>query len=588
MGTQYLCSALAEARREDVDRYYVPDYPVYLAVSSDIPQEKLSTSPPVLSSRAEMEAAIAYTNALFPKILSHLAKRLSALHQYGSEIFWNRALGMHLAFLLEGLYAKFVLFQKTVDPSLHAFSLISLSPANFRLFDDLQEFLLGSDVGSEYIFARHMQTTAPNPCNGNQNVTTFQAVAKTPAEQYCPQHNVPFCKFSLVNFLRKLLSLRAPTVALLGTGIQAHDAYRLTCASFGKIQTLYIPAITLPPRERNTDLRQALFEGFPEEDDFCRVVKSIFIETFPTLYLENFADALEQAQSFWRKYPSLKYVINEYFIGYSLQSFLLAVAHQEQNILLYNNEHNGFFYAFLNSREDKAIEYVDKFLSAGWKSDNPKRIPLGRLFEWNDVSATLDIDALFFLPPIHRSVRMFASGDSFSGGANLAGLFTFFLVFFSRLSEKTILRMMYRPYPVNELTEAQLPPELTKYLLTMRQADPTIHGKDLLARSRLTIYTYTNSGYVEALHNNRPCIVFWDPNRCFLDKKHADFFDDLIEAGIVVQTPQAAAERLTQAIDDPQGWWRSASVQRGRKAFLDKNLGEPKALFDYLVRLSRT
>lgn len=586
MATQYLCSALAEARQMDIERYYVPDYPVYLAVCRDIPVEKLICAPQVLSARSDVEAAIARIDAIYPKILSHLAERLSALHHYGDMAFWKRAMGLNLSFFIEALYTKFLIFKKTFVPS-YTFKLFSSPTPSFHELSDLEKFLFETDFGNEFLFAKFIQTVFQHlPTNGN--ISKFQAEINLPAKHQLPQRTDSFCKYSLVNCLRKLLSVRSPTVGLLSTGISTQNSYRLTCASLGKIQNLYVPAITFPPRKRNTAFREALFETFPEENSFCRFLKAVLVETFPTLYIENFLDVFDQTSSFLRNYPNLKYIINEHCIGHPLQSFLLAVAHKEQHILVYINEHNGFSYPFLNTREDRILDYAEKFLTGGRKADSPNMVPLGRLRDWhNEMPAAQDIEALYLDAPCRKNRREIEGSDTFSGGANLVGLFTFFLDFFSRLSEHTISRIMYRPHPVTEIDVEQLPKELQKYISAMRQADPKVHGTALLARSRLTIYAYANSGYVEALHNNKPCIVFCDPNRWFLDKKHADFFDDLIEAGIAVQTPQAAAERLTQAIDDPQGWWHSASVQRGRKAFLDKNLGDPKALFDYLVRLSR-
>ncbi|WP_165066881.1 LIC12162 family protein [Desulfovibrio sp. ZJ200] len=587
MVTQYLCSALVEARRKDAERYYVPEYPVYLAVCRDVAVEKLICAQQVFSSRSEVESAIEYINAIYPKILSHFAERLTTLHQYGNMAFWKRAMGLNLSFFIEAIYTKFFIFQKTFVPS-YTFNLFSTPVPSFHKLDDMGKFLFETNYGNEYLFTKFIQTIFQN-LPANEHTSNVQVNINLPGKHHLPQSTDGFCKYSLVNLLRKLLSLRSPTVGLLGTGISTHHAYRLTCASLGKIQSLYAPIITFPPRKHNIALREALFTGFPEESSFCRFLKTILIEIFPTLYLENFADALAQARSFWENFPNLKYIINEDCIGYSLQSFLLAVAHEERHLRVYINEHNGFLYPFLNTHEDRILDFVDKFLTGGRKTNNPNMISLGRLRHWyNERPAELDIDALYIDAPYWKNRRQIDGSDTFAGGANLVGLFTFFLDFFSRLSEQNISRIMYRPHPLTEIDVEQLPTELQKYIRAMRQADPKMPGTALLARSRLTIYAYTNSGYVEALHNNKPCIVFYDPSRCFLSEKHADFFDALIEAGIVVQTPQAAAERLTQVIDDPQGWWQSASVQRGRKAFLDKNLGDPKALFDYLVRLART
>ena len=48
------------------------------------------------------------------------------------------------------------------------------------------------------------------------------------------------------------------------------------------------------------------------------------------------------------------------------------------------------------------------------------------------------------------------------------------------------------------------------------------------------------------------------------------YFEDLRKVGILWDSPEAAAKKVTEIYDDPWSWWGSEAVQEVRKRFVDR------------------
>lgn len=587
MKIQYLCSALQEIRDNTIEYFIASDYATYLEILKSISPDKLSYCPSTFSSPTERLSAAQHTENIFELLLTYFTQCLKRIHNYGSDLFWERALGLPLHSIITKLYAKFILFQNTFDPKKFHFKIISYDQPAFYMFENVYDFTMTSEKGAEYIFAKYIQTIYPEIYH--TNVINFCDFKKKPHKEDNFLYKPPityFKRYSLINLVRKVFYVRSPVVGLMGTSISTRNSHLLTIASLGKIQCIY-PQMIKQDVNKNIDLRNLLFEDFPLNDCFLRFLKNYFFETFPTIYLESFSAVKNQITNFWKKFPKLKFIINEVFIGHSIDNLYLSFAKEEYKIFHYHNEHGGMNHQYLMSNTPKYIKFSDKMLTIGWDSPSPKTIPLGTLRNWGEYKGSEKWDVTFFACPHLRNISSFGGVDSFSGSYNIERTFAFYRLFFSSLPKKILRRILYRPYKSFLDLYAPLPNDLKMYISEMLTDNSNIAGIDLLAQSKLAIYTYINSGYLEALYNNKPCIIYYDPDRQPLQKKYINFFNDLIQAGIIVKTANDAASLLINIIDDPQSWWRSKQVQQGREAFFEKNIGSRKALFNFLVNLSK-
>jgi putative transferase (TIGR04331 family) len=62
--------------------------------------------------------------------------------------------------------------------------------------------------------------------------------------------------------------------------------------------------------------------------------------------------------------------------------------------------------------------------------------------------------------------------------------------------------------------------------------------------SRLLVYTYKSTGFLEAFVSIIPCIIFWDPGVSRLRPAAAPYFNDLKAVGVLHESPQDAAAHV--------------------------------------------
>lgn len=90
----------------------------------------------------------------------------------------------------------------------------------------------------------------------------------------------------------------------------------------------------------------------------------------------------------------------------------------------------------------------------------------------------------------------------------------------------------------------------------------------LVESSRLMVYTYNSTGFLEAFVSNVPCIMFWDPVMSRVRPEAVHDFDELKRVGILHDTPQSAATHVDAIWKDVLAWWNSSAVQAVLQKFV--------------------
>ena len=92
----------------------------------------------------------------------------------------------------------------------------------------------------------------------------------------------------------------------------------------------------------------------------------------------------------------------------------------------------------------------------------------------------------------------------------------------------------------------------------------------LIRRSRLYVYTYNSTGFLETMGRNIPTIVFWDSKYNELRASAQPYYDLLKGAGIFHETPESAAAKATEVWHDVAAWWNRREVQDARRSFCER------------------
>jgi len=89
-----------------------------------------------------------------------------------------------------------------------------------------------------------------------------------------------------------------------------------------------------------------------------------------------------------------------------------------------------------------------------------------------------------------------------------------------------------------------------------------------LRRSSLAVIDHLSTSFLETLAADRPTLLFWDSQRWEVRPEAEPFFSALREAGILWDSPEAAAGHLQKIAGDPAGWWAGPKIQEACRSFV--------------------
>jgi putative transferase (TIGR04331 family) len=92
----------------------------------------------------------------------------------------------------------------------------------------------------------------------------------------------------------------------------------------------------------------------------------------------------------------------------------------------------------------------------------------------------------------------------------------------------------------------------------------------LIRGNRLVVHSYDSTGILETLSLNTPTMCFWSGGLTHLRDSAIPFYELLAAAGILHETPQAAADKIGEVWNDVGAWWKSGVVQESRQKFCER------------------
>jgi putative transferase (TIGR04331 family) len=98
----------------------------------------------------------------------------------------------------------------------------------------------------------------------------------------------------------------------------------------------------------------------------------------------------------------------------------------------------------------------------------------------------------------------------------------------------------------------------------------------LMMESRLLVYTYNSTGFLEALVAGIPFVAFWDCDVSRLRPEAGSSFENLYAVGILHRSPESAAHQVSMVWSNVDGWWKTPQVQSAIRQFSEKFCASPK------------
>ena len=317
----------------------------------------------------------------------------------------------------------------------------------------------------------------------------------------------------------------------------------------------------------------------------------------PKEFVEDFEQIESHYEGYFKKFRNLRYIVSEIWTSDTYTSIALAIANKN-GVKHICNEHNYLSHHFLGNNNRKIINLVDLFMTLGWEDKRiPNLVRSGSLFKWKeDKIFRKKIDILFIDGISLVKFPEFNAAYGDSGPSNAQRFIEFNKKFFMSLSNNTINKIIFRPYPIHNWSVSLIKPmmvsydhisnDLNQYLQYCKRFDwKSKDAKLLIAKSKLVIVNYLSTAYLEAIIADVPTIFFWNKESYYLNDEYFDFYDSLISVGICQTDPIKGALFVEKVKDNPEEWWQSESVRQALNTFLSRNIGSPKLFIDYLLKL---
>lgn len=558
-------------------------------------------------SRADIENDGRYVDAKYDKYVVVLSKRLNKIHgTTHKESFWKKALSMAFIRYITIFHDLFEKCERYLDKEKHTANILSVESYYIPVdFEDHRYFFQNTNYGQEQIFSLYAKLFYPGVFTDmQQRPDQFDREISHSGLKNVDATNIEKKRQNIFYILRKVIGnfILSPTrearvsdkdiqVGIVGSYFSEKNLGKLIKESDSKIYPLdWSIRLDYEGKDISWDKRNCLAEFDPDFDKFDKFFFSTIPYCLPRVFVEHYNEIESSYSILLKEYPSLRYIVSEGWISDTFMSILLALA-QEKGIKHINNEHNCFFHPFAGSYISHVVDMSDIFVTLGWSDSKMKGLVKGAsLFPFsikNDFEKVYKI--LYVSSPANVKIPHYSSAWGIDE-ENAVTHLDFCKSFFKNLRRETLKELIYRAYPKTCIPLLSYDKEyiLSPYMNQIKSlSDTSEPSKVQMLKSRLVVIDYISTSYIEALVMNIPTVFFWNKDAYYLNYNYLDFFDALVEAGICQTDPVQAAHFVENIKDEPEKWWFSDKVQRGRNEFLNRNLGKPEDMIEYLLGLAR-
>ena len=96
---------------------------------------------------------------------------------------------------------------------------------------------------------------------------------------------------------------------------------------------------------------------------------------------------------------------------------------------------------------------------------------------------------------------------------------------------------------------------------------PQRFQRSFFSKSRLVVFSYDSTGFLECLAYNIPVIAFWRGGLDQIRREAIPYYADLFDVGIIYSTPGEAALQVNRVWADIDSWWNSDQTVSARGNF---------------------
>lgn len=503
---------------------------------------------------AEADAERRYETALVA-LATALEERSGERH---TERYWRILLGPWLLFYVSAIYDRYARVHAALEayPSLTSIALdLSCEIVPRDTFGSV--LLLGEDAYNLQLCSRILRDL------GGDVTSQSMRIELVPS----PFGGTPRLARGLIDAAVRLdVSLHRGNVAVLKNAYFPDPVLpRLASMTSGRaVPAAASPA--LPSLAEDPASRASLVVPPIGDDDFGRRLARWIPRDIPTSLLEGHAVVRDQARRFGRP-PRAVMSANAWYFDESFK--LWAASAAERGTLLLGAQHGGNYGIDAHiASEDHETAITDIYYTWGWQRTGRhaqvRSMPATKLVGRSPIGpSSAQKDVLFVSTAFPRfDTQLQYSPEWFDAYLDRQGRF-------ARALDARLARVLrLRPHRDDsgwDVAERwrDLRPEVAIETWDT-PFEESLHGCRLFACDHLS------TTFAEALALDKPSILFWDPDAYPTRGDALGLMDGLRRAGILFDTPEAAAAELAVAYDDVAQWWNRRDRQAAVSAFRER------------------
>ena len=507
-----------------------------------------------------------YLRSLKAKLLSEITDSMNDFHQTNySQRYWNIVLGYWLYRFLNVAFNRYFSLEKALKENKISGTIIFNQPDyNLTTFTSL-DFLwaLYDDKWNHVFYVRVLNFLGSGEFE-SYNLPENEQNGFLNDENIANDRNIRNTIRGLWNLMGEKLSRKNDAV-IVTSYLPFSYAVKLQLI-LGQFPCFW-ESPKLQNEPVNSELRSNFKIGIKGLSGFELFARTMLVETLPTCYLEGYSQLVEQSQSLpWPQKPKFIFTSNKYDSDEIFKIWTAAKA--EKGYKYYIGQHGNNYGTWVYLAHD-IPEYStpDKFISWGWKNENPKIVPAFIFKTANRKPASKLSKGGLLLIERYLYVRFDPHDRHVDYDIYQKEQFRFIESLQANVQELLTVRLFIQPRSNLSWSDEQ----------RWRDYNPNIHLDlgvtdiwDEIKNNRLIINSYDSTCFLETLSLNFPTIGFW--NGLFdeiLPEARSDY-ELLRDAGILFETPEEAAEFINMNWDKLDEWWYSKIIQDARITFCNK------------------
>lgn len=541
---------------------------------SDWEHRKFHVLPCLWNDRERFYRAVRYLDEYGERLLGALADYLNAVHGFSmSHRYWRILIGPWLLHYLHALYDRHAHLAEGFHQYPQARTIV-MDTDSFRVPVDTLEAI---ESLTEDRFNLQLCSHVLRGMGYRFPAKDFPVESKPARESRGPSNNLSprrLVRNALCHLAEALSGLNGKQwhIALGDLYCDWADVWAITRKTrFRAFPDVHPVEGTVVRRDPVFNERRLGLGSLPAANEFESLFARSCVYTFPTLFLEGFAEGREQVQQIARSRPAVIVSASDWLFNEPFK-FKAAEA-SERGTRLVAVQHGGGYGTYeFSPAELHEKRLSDAFMAWGWAADDPERcknLPSPRLSRLaagrRSSNGVRRGDRILFVSTNHP--RYLYRFHSMPVSSQMDDYFAWELRFLGALPEPIRAAVIFRPY-VLDYGQAVRERISDRYPNVWWDDSQTFVRQ--LQDARLVVFDHRGTGCLETLAANIPTVLFWDQKRWEIRKEAEPYFDGLRKVGILWSSPEAAAEKLGTMFDDPSPWWQSEPVQDARRRFVER------------------